>query len=273
MCPDDGGPDTGYLTSPDRRSQRQRLAFGTAPGRVVRACLPRVVLRRESTGTVSVGRTLSDEQIWREIRLREHLQRNAPEKGIDIQHLRDATLIPSSLRCVRSGDRWFASYRQFTKYDEWANKALRYLVQGKHKALFSRLHELAATLDPRLAYSAEVSRRVLYVPIDLGLPIEQQLAALQPELQEAREYLYRFTSSGPTRDRMRTVWRDIYAFILRDVGGRTIAEIGEEIFPLEVKETRESKVTSILSRIRVAARSIGFPVRSKPRSSRIGPLP
>jgi hypothetical protein len=232
-----------------------------------------MVLKRESTGRVSVGCTLSHEQIWREIRLREHLQRNTPEKGIDIQHLRDAALIPSRLRCVRSGDRWFASYGHATKYDEWANKAFRFLVQGKHKALSSRLQELAGTLDPRLAHSAELSRQVLYVPINLGLPIERQLAALQLELQEARKYLYRFTASGPTRDRMRTVWRDVYAFILREVGGRTIAEIGEELFPREVKETREAKVTSILTRVRTAARSINFPVRSKPRSSRIGPLP
>lgn len=198
------------------------------------------------------------QEVFRELVLREHLATHGPDSELDIQHLRDTLLFPGGLRCHRVGDHWLASAPFHYPLDDWANKVMR-LLRGKgHRHFFDRLTDLYAAMDSRPKASASRQKWILYVGIDLAYPVEDQLRRLQPGLAEARTYLYRFTGKGPPRDKQRTAWRDIYAFVQRDVFGQSTVDIAAELFPREHRVSRATKVRTILAHVRPLARSIRF---------------
>jgi hypothetical protein len=230
---------------------------------MVRACTPWVVLKRDGDGSVSVGGLKSHDQIWREIKLEQYLASHGPDEDIDLQRLHDATTMFGSIlggiRCHRSKNAWLASYIHSGHEDEWSNRARKLVVARRYDAIWYRLDKLAAALEPRFRFGQSAWNRILHIPIDMSRPIEEQLERARPRLTQARDYLYRYTRKGPPRDRTRTVWRDVYAFLLAEISGRSVSEIGQEVFPAEDKRSREAKVRMILGRVRSLARRIDFP--------------
>jgi hypothetical protein len=262
ICPDDGGPDVGTLTSPDRRSQRYRFAF-QSDGKLIRLCTPHIVVQRFEKGVIGLGFAMDSAQIWREFMLYKYLKAHGPDEDIDLQRLQDATSVMGSIeggiRCHRTKDTWIASYVHSRLEDKWSKKARTLLVGRGPNDVWERLDDLVAALEPRHKLKKSMWNRIFYIPIDMSRPIDEQLEAVRPRLTGAREYLYRYTRHGPPRDRSRTVWRDVYVFLLVKICGKTVAQIGEEVFPAEDKRSREKKVRAILGRVRTLARKVDFP--------------
>jgi|GEM_PF-7073615 hypothetical protein len=205
-------------------------------------------------------------EIYREIILKEYLESHLPDKEIDLQHLRDAELISNNPRLYHVKNLWLLSFRRSRLFDDWARKAKRLVYEAGHPDTDMLVEKLASALDSRLDIFHPAWSRVLHVPFDLSLPIRDQLEHINSTLTGIRNYLYRFTTQPPPRDRIEFVWRDTYVFLRSALQGSSVAEIAEEVFPSDRKESRQVKVRQILRKVNLAvkkARIILPPVKVK----------
>jgi len=259
LCPEDGAPEVSVLTSPDRRAQRWRYGF-EFPGGTIHACTPFVVLSRKPDGSCSLGAVMEAAEVIREIKLKQYLESHSPDKEIDLQHLRDAELISNNPHCYRVKDLWLLSLRRSRSYDDWARKAMKLVYEAGRPDTDLLVDKLAAALDPRLDIFRPAWSRILHIPVDLSQPIGTQLERINPALTEIRDYLYRFTTQPPPRDRIEFIWRDVYIFLLAQLAGKSIAQIAEEIFPDAHRKTRYDKVDLIVRKVQKAADRAGVTI-------------
>lgn len=258
LCPNDEGPEHTWLIAPDTRSQRYRVAFRSGE-RTIRACTPVVLRSRTPDGSLSVGSVMGEDQIWREIRLKEHLEAHGPDEAISLQRLADASDRIGQLRCYRVNDAWLLAYRGHIPYDAWFNRILSLLHSHERRDLFNTLDRLVDQIDPLLSSRLHWDR-VLHVPVDMTKPIEGQLARIRSYLVEAREYLYQYTRKSPPRDKTRTTWRDVYIYLLAGVADWHPSKIAEKVFPKEGRRSRQLKAAQIIRMVDRAAKAVGFTV-------------
>ena len=222
-CPNDEGPDTGFLTKPDRSCQRIRDTFCFGPLNL-RACSLFTRVNRHTSPRALVSET--------DIRLNVYRQWYRDHRGADslpdVRRLAEATEGSLEIQVVKEGGLWLLPYHLSRVPNRWYRSILKLQKHNAH-ARRVNLSEVLRILEPRALPQIETTA-VLHVPFDLRFPIEDQVKRLKPELIRFREHLHRFTDDRVRGSASPDLWRDIYVFLRAETTPRGASSISDEVF-------------------------------------------
>ena len=258
ICPPSEGPDHATLLSPTKDSWRSRVTHSIR-GRTVTACMLAGVLERNGKLSSRVGTMISETTLLRELYLKYYIEGEGALDDLDLECLVKAPLVLK--RVAKLGGVYVSSRSVKLDYgvDVWDKKArqLSLGIQGSRAGFLSA--DIAQALNARLGSKMFAQNRYLAIPFDLSLSLQDQWERVLPWLDELADYAYRFTKIK--RPRVRTnMYRDIYVFLSVRLGGRSVFEVAQEVFPGEKRPSREAKVRKVVANVARVVRGAHVPL-------------
>jgi hypothetical protein len=123
--------------------------------------------------------------------------------------------------------------------------------------------DIAQAMDPRLGGAALAFERILFVPFNLSMALDDQWDNLRGVIDETAKYAYRFTAVKRPRKRS-NVYRNVFIFLSVVVEGRDIRSVAAEVFRKYTPPSRQNKARGIVDKVAetVEKHGIELPVQA-----------
>ncbi len=257
-CPRSGPKQTELIDPDSPTTQRVRHCF-PADGKMIRVCTPTVRKKGAARkGGTRIGGALLLHRIMCEWVVKRHLEEHGPEElpRVDLLwplHLDAVVGVGWRPELVKRNGMWFmvAKYPE-SHVGEWGRK----LIRGEEGPKLDNpweWPELIRSTSKLTAFTKRgaTARRAstIYLPIDIRLPIDDQLERLTPQVREVQECALALCGRKKAYQLdFDALDRNAYCYFLSTKFGKTAREIAGIVFPDELEGAEH--VRKVLSRFR-----------------------
>lgn len=231
LCPMDSGPDSGLLTHPSGKWQRERVTLNL-DGHLVRVCTPFALLPDRPSGLLVPQTLLNELELAAEAHSALWGQSHRPDDIMDLEHLKIVGEAAHASLITQVGPHYLLDQRG-PRPNRPYYRSLWQLYRNCLRQIGYTTDDLVSLircLDPRAAPSLDNSRHTLYVPIDLAMPLEEQFAELALRADSMARYLRRFVRRPQATPPRKFLYRDLLILLLHDVLGITPTDIARRVF-------------------------------------------